>query len=181
MKFGFWCQEGMIQKMVALEISQRMDRLTMRVVTVYADNSPKEMDATWLQQIFNQHEFVADATYIRISDTSCPAFRISDIPDLYLAAAVSDAVWKGNQTCGTKYSIKCTGSAFEVALPSVPCNPCTGESVNVTIVEHCPQQTYCNVAHDILGSVTFILSEAAYIKISSLSVPNITIEYERLY
>lgn len=61
MKFGLWCQEGMIQKMVALEINQRMDRLRMRVVTVYADNSPKEMDATWLQQIFNQHEFVADA------------------------------------------------------------------------------------------------------------------------
>lgn len=74
-----------------------------------------------------------------------------------------------------KDSIKCTGSAFE-ALPS---NPCTGESVNVTIVDHCLEQTYCNVEHDILGGVTFVLSEAAYIKISSLSVPNITIEYER--
>ncbi|WRX34317.1 RlpA-like protein [Theobroma cacao] len=49
-----------------------------------------------------------------------------------MIAAAGDALWNNGAVCGKTFTVTCTG-----ARNAVP-HPCTGKSVTVKIVDHCP-------------------------------------------
>ncbi|KAL1819876.1 hypothetical protein ACET3Z_014745 [Daucus carota] len=49
-----------------------------------------------------------------------------------MVAAASDPLWDNGAICGKTFTVKCTGPANPVP------HPCTGESVTVKVVDHCP-------------------------------------------
>ncbi|XVF88059.1 hypothetical protein PTKIN_Ptkin19aG0018700 [Pterospermum kingtungense] len=49
-----------------------------------------------------------------------------------MIGAAGDALWNNGAVCGKKFTVTCTG-----ARNAVP-NPCTGKSVTIMIVDHCP-------------------------------------------
>nr|XP_017245634.1 PREDICTED: putative EG45-like domain containing protein 1 [Daucus carota subsp. sativus] len=49
-----------------------------------------------------------------------------------MIAAASDPLWDNGAICGKTFTVKCTGPANPVP------HPCTGESVTVKVVDHCP-------------------------------------------
>ncbi|GMJ14692.1 hypothetical protein like AT4G30380 [Hibiscus trionum] len=61
-----------------------------------------------------------------------PSACYGDKPQGNMVAAASDVLWNNGAVCGKKYTIKCTGARNAVPFP------CTGKSVTVKIVDHCP-------------------------------------------
>ncbi|KAL3532920.1 hypothetical protein ACH5RR_006441 [Cinchona calisaya] len=49
-----------------------------------------------------------------------------------MIAAASDPLWNGGAICGKMFNVTCTGPTNPVP------HPCTGNSVVVKIVDHCP-------------------------------------------
>ncbi|XP_074369579.1 putative EG45-like domain containing protein 1 isoform X2 [Apium graveolens] len=49
-----------------------------------------------------------------------------------MIAAASDPLWNNGAICGKTFTVTCTGPANPVP------HPCTGKSVTVKIVDHCP-------------------------------------------
>ena len=49
-----------------------------------------------------------------------------------MIGAAGDALWNNSAVCGKNFVVTCTG-----ARNAVP-HPCTGKSVTVMIVDHCP-------------------------------------------
>ncbi|KAL9819360.1 putative rlpA-like protein, double-psi beta-barrel [Arabidopsis thaliana] len=49
-----------------------------------------------------------------------------------MIAAASDTLWDNGRVCGKMFTVKCSGPRN--AVP----HPCTGKSVKVKIVDHCP-------------------------------------------
>ncbi|CAL5399486.1 unnamed protein product [Camellia sinensis] len=78
-----------------------------------------------------------------------------------MIAAASDAIW-GKAVCGRKYKVTCTGPTNQ----GVP-RPCTGKSVEVTIVDYCPPG--CQGTID--------LSQAAFAMIADRNAGKVKIEY----
>ncbi|KAL0013401.1 hypothetical protein SO802_000470 [Lithocarpus litseifolius] len=80
-----------------------------------------------------------------------------------MIAAASDAFWNGGATCGKYYTVRCTGD--HTGVP----HPCTGASVTVKIVDHCPG---CSSQLD--------LSREAFAKIANPVAGIIDIEYNHV-
>ncbi|CAL5402133.1 unnamed protein product [Camellia sinensis] len=78
-----------------------------------------------------------------------------------MIAAASDAIG-GKAACGRKYKVTCTGPTNQ----GVP-RPCTGKSVEVTIVDYCPPG--CQGTID--------LSQAAFAMIADRNAGKVKIEY----
>ncbi|KAA8535462.1 hypothetical protein F0562_030465 [Nyssa sinensis] len=53
-------------------------------------------------------------------------------PNGVMIAAASDPLWNKGAICGKMYKVTCTGPTNHVP------HPCTGKSVTVKIVDHCP-------------------------------------------
>ncbi|KAL4654518.1 hypothetical protein ACB092_01G385400 [Castanea dentata] len=79
-----------------------------------------------------------------------------------MIAAASDAFWNGGAACGKFFTVRCTGD--HTGVP----HPCTGASVTVKIVDHCPG---C--------SSQFDLSREAFAKIANPVAGIIDIEYNQ--
>lgn len=71
------------------------------------------------QYIINWISFAASACY-------------GNTPEGTMIAAASDPLWNGGKICGTYFKVTCTGPTNPVP------HPCTGRSVTVKIVDHCP-------------------------------------------
>ncbi|KAF8040095.1 hypothetical protein BT93_B2348 [Corymbia citriodora subsp. variegata] len=79
-------------------------------------------------------------------------------PQGVMIAAASDVFWAGGAACGRTYKVTCTGAAN----PGIQ-NPCTGRSVVVKIVDHCPsgctgtidlsQEAFATIANPVAGIV----------------------------
>ncbi|ESR64891.1 hypothetical protein CICLE_v10010346mg [Citrus x clementina] len=73
-----------------------------------------------------------------------------------MIAAAGDALWDNGAVCGKMFNVKCTG-----ARNAVP-HPCTGESVTVKIVDHCPgcpstidlsREAFTQIANPVAGII----------------------------
>lgn len=85
----------------------------------------------------------------------CPGTFLNNIGSSVYSAFAGNAVWKGEQTCFTTYSIVCTGLSY-----------CTGGSITVTIIGNLIDSPF-----------TFALTEG-FDKIAGVPVA-ITIAYTR--
>ncbi|XP_047948866.1 putative EG45-like domain containing protein 1 [Salvia hispanica] len=73
-----------------------------------------------------------------------------------MIAAASDALWNNGAICGKVFTVTCTG-------PTNPYpHPCTGKSVTVKIVDHCPgcggtldlsKEAFATIADPVAGVV----------------------------
>lgn len=77
-----------------------------------------------------------------------------------MIAAAGDAIWNNGAACGKFFTVKCTGPRNPVP------HPCTGASVTVKIVDHCPG---CPSSLD--------LSKEAFTKIANPVAGVINIDY----
>ncbi|KAL7138012.1 hypothetical protein ABFS83_10G134100 [Erythranthe nasuta] len=91
------------------------------------------------------------ATYV---PSACYGSKDSGV---YIAGA-SDPLWANGGICGNLFNVTCTG----------PTNPCTGQGVVVTIVDHCPG---CGGTLD--------LSKEAFAAIANPVTGIIKIEYQK--
>ncbi|KAM7511700.1 hypothetical protein LguiB_010575 [Lonicera macranthoides] len=73
-----------------------------------------------------------------------------------LIAAASDPLWNKGAICGKNFTVKCTGPTNPVP------HPCTGKSVTVTIVDHCPgcggtldlsKEAFATIANPVAGVI----------------------------
>ncbi|KAJ4957614.1 hypothetical protein NE237_024725 [Protea cynaroides] len=81
-----------------------------------------------------------------------------------MIAAASDTFWNSGAACGTYYTVTCTGPTN----PGVA-QPCTGASVTVMIVDHCPS-----------GCAGIIdLSEEAFATIADMKAGKVNIDYNQ--
>ncbi|XP_058113166.1 EG45-like domain containing protein [Magnolia sinica] len=80
-----------------------------------------------------------------------------------LIAGATDVIYDNGAGCGTYYSVNCTGPADQFL------HPCTGKSVIVKIVDHCPAPG-CDE--------TLNLSQDAFSIIANLTASKIKIDYE---
>ncbi|XP_010432992.1 PREDICTED: putative EG45-like domain containing protein 1 [Camelina sativa] len=72
-------------------------------------------------------------------------------------AAASNQLWDNGRVCGKMFRVKCTG-----ARNAVP-HPCTGKSVTVRIVDHCPngcastidlsREAFAQIANPVTGII----------------------------
>ncbi|XP_052168409.1 EG45-like domain containing protein [Oryza glaberrima] len=82
-----------------------------------------------------------------------------------MIAAASDVFWNGGAACGKRYVVTCTGATNQ----GVP-RPCTGRSVTVKIVDHCPSG--CQGTID--------LSQEAFAIIANPDAGKIKIDYRQV-
>ncbi|KAK8499767.1 hypothetical protein V6N13_038837 [Hibiscus sabdariffa] len=61
-----------------------------------------------------------------------PSACFGSTPQGNMIAAASDSLWNNGAVCGKTFTVTCTGPRN--AVP----HPCTGKSVTVKIVDHCP-------------------------------------------
>ncbi|XP_050371821.1 putative EG45-like domain containing protein 1 [Argentina anserina] len=73
-----------------------------------------------------------------------------------MIAAAGDAIWNNGAACGKYVTVKCTGPRNPVP------HPCTGESVKVKIVDHCPgcpstldlsKEAFTKIANPVAGII----------------------------
>ncbi|KAG7540907.1 RlpA-like domain superfamily [Arabidopsis thaliana x Arabidopsis arenosa] len=74
-----------------------------------------------------------------------------------MIAAASDILWNNGRVCGKMFTVKCTGPRN--AVP----HPCTGKSVTVKIVDHCPsgcastldlsREAFAQIANPVAGII----------------------------
>ena len=95
------------------------------------------------------------------SASSCYGYQDNGV----MIAAASDALWGNKAACGRTYTVKCTGPTNQ----GVP-QPCTVQSVVVTIVDYCPQPG-CQGTID--------LSQEAFSIIADPNAAKINIEYSQ--
>ncbi|CAA7407588.1 unnamed protein product [Spirodela intermedia] len=81
-----------------------------------------------------------------------------------MIAAASDAIWDNRAACGRRYRVTCRGPTNQGVL-----QPCTGRSVDVTIVDYCPAG--CQGTID--------LSQEAFAAIANPDAGKILIDYTR--
>jgi hypothetical protein len=81
-----------------------------------------------------------------------------------MIAAASDVFWNGGAACGQQYVVTCTGPTNQ----GVP-QPCTGQSVTVKIVDHCPSGC----------AGTIDLSQEAFAIIANPDAGKVFIDYQQ--
>ncbi|CAF2147789.1 hypothetical protein BRARA_A00707 [Brassica rapa] len=64
--------------------------------------------------------------------TYTPSACYKDTPEGVMIAAASDTLWDNGRVCGKMFHVTCTGPRNPVP------HPCTGKTVTVKIVDHCP-------------------------------------------
>lgn len=73
-----------------------------------------------------------------------------------MIAAASDPLWANGAICGKVFNVTCTGPTNPVP------HPCTGKSVVVKIVDHCPgcggtldlsQEAFATIANTVAGII----------------------------
>lgn len=73
-----------------------------------------------------------------------------------MIAAASDSLWAGGSICGKYFKVTCTGPTNPVP------HPCTGKSVVVKIVDHCPscggtldlsREAFATIANPVAGII----------------------------
>ncbi|KAH0654821.1 hypothetical protein KY285_029703 [Solanum tuberosum] len=71
-------------------------------------------------------------------------------------AAASDSLWGGGKICGKTFNVTCTGPTNPVP------HPCTGKSIVVKIVDHCPgcggtldlsKEAFSTIANPVAGVI----------------------------
>ncbi|BAF25362.1 EG45-like domain containing protein [Oryza sativa Japonica Group] len=82
-----------------------------------------------------------------------------------MIAAASDVFWNGGAACGQQYVVTCTGPTNQ----GVP-QPCTGQSVTVKIVDHCPSGC----------AGTIDLSQEAFAIIANPDAGKVFIDYQQV-
>ncbi|KAH6818560.1 Barwin-related endoglucanase [Perilla frutescens var. frutescens] len=79
-----------------------------------------------------------------------------------MIAAASDPLWQNGGICGKVFNVTCTG-----ATNPVP-HPCTGKSVVVKIVDHCPgcggtldlsKEAFATIANPVAGIIKIDYSQ----------------------
>lgn len=78
-------------------------------------------------------------------------------PEGVMIAAASDKLWDNGRVCGKYFTVKCTGPRNPVP------HPCTGKSVRVKIVDHCPagcastidlsREAFAQIANPVAGII----------------------------
>lgn len=73
-----------------------------------------------------------------------------------MIAAASDPLWGGGSICGKYFKVICTGPTNPVP------HPCTGKSVVVKLVDHCPgcggtldlsKEAFATIANPVAGVI----------------------------
>lgn len=73
-----------------------------------------------------------------------------------MIAAAGDAIWNNGAACGKFVTVKCTGPRNPVP------HPCTGASITVKIVDHCPgcpstldlsKEAFTKIANPVAGII----------------------------
>ncbi|KAF7153399.1 hypothetical protein RHSIM_Rhsim01G0010500 [Rhododendron simsii] len=82
-----------------------------------------------------------------------------------MIGAASDTLWNGGAACGRMYSITCIGGTNQGVV-----HPCTGQSVTIKIVDHCPSPG-CQATID--------LSQESFAIIADVAAGKIVIEYNQ--
>ncbi|KAJ4792538.1 Expansin-related protein 2 [Rhynchospora pubera] len=86
-----------------------------------------------------------------------PSACYGNVNEGTMIAAASDALWNNGAVCGKKYTVKCTGPTN----PGIP-QPCTGKTVIVKIVDHCPgcqgtldlsKEAFSTIANPVAGII----------------------------
>ncbi|MBA0626864.1 hypothetical protein Gotri_006096 [Gossypium trilobum] len=89
-----------------------------------------------------------------------------------MIAAAGDALWNNGAVCGKIFTVTCTGPRNPVP------HPCTGKSVTVKIVDHCPgcpstidlsREAFALIANPVAGIINIDYNQYAYF--TSLSSP----------
>ncbi|CAN4084323.1 unnamed protein product [Withania somnifera] len=85
-----------------------------------------------------------------------PSACYGNKPQGTIIAAASDALWAGGKICGKTFNVTCTGPTN--AVP----HPCTGKSIVVKIVDHCPgcggtldlsKEAFSTIANPVAGVI----------------------------
>lgn len=83
-----------------------------------------------------------------------------------MIAAASDPLWANGAICGKVFNVTCTGPTNPVP------HPCTGKSVVVKIVDHCPgcggtldlsQEAFATIANTVAGIIKIDYNQYAII------------------
>ncbi|XP_004309960.1 PREDICTED: putative EG45-like domain containing protein 1-like [Fragaria vesca subsp. vesca] len=79
-----------------------------------------------------------------------------DTPEGVMIASAGDAIWNNGAACGKYFTVKCTGPRNPVP------HPCTGATVKVKIVDHCPgcpstldlsKEAFTKIANPVAGII----------------------------
>ncbi|CAN8245695.1 unnamed protein product [Cochlearia groenlandica] len=86
-----------------------------------------------------------------------PSACYKDTQEGVMIAAASDQLWDNGRVCGKYFTVKCTGPRNPVP------HPCTGKSVRVKIVDHCPggcpstldlsKEAFAQIANPVAGII----------------------------
>ncbi|PWA87839.1 barwin-related endoglucanase [Artemisia annua] len=109
------------------------------------------------------HAIDGQATFYTPPYTPSACFGNQDQGNMIVA--VNSGLYANGAACGTRYSVTCTGGT-NAGVPQ----PCTGNSVDVTIVDLCPG----------CASNQIDLSQEAFAVIANTDAGRINIEYNRI-
>ncbi|GMI99770.1 hypothetical protein like AT4G30380 [Hibiscus trionum] len=85
-----------------------------------------------------------------------PSACFGNTPEGTMIAAAGDALWNNGAVCGKMFTVTCTGPRNPVP------HPCTGKSVTVKIVDHCPgcpstidlsKEAFATIANPVAGII----------------------------
>ncbi|XP_059287773.1 putative EG45-like domain containing protein 1 [Lycium ferocissimum] len=85
-----------------------------------------------------------------------PSACYGSTPQGAIIAAASDPLWAGGKICGKTFNVTCTGPTNPVP------HPCTGRSIVVKIVDHCPscggtldlsKEAFSTIANPVAGVI----------------------------
>ncbi|KAM0013494.1 putative EG45-like domain containing protein, plant [Helianthus debilis subsp. tardiflorus] len=108
------------------------------------------------------HAIAGQATFYTPPYVPSSCFGFEDRGVMILAA--NSGLFNNRAACGTRYRVTCTGATNAVA------QPCTGRSVDVTVVDLCPGCAGNQVD----------LSQEAFAVIANTNAGKINIEYNRI-
>ncbi|KAK1388296.1 putative EG45-like domain containing protein 1 [Heracleum sosnowskyi] len=90
--------------------------------------------------------------YTKYVPSACYGSKDSGV----MIAAASDPLWNNGAICGKTFTVTCTGPTNPVP------HPCTGKSVTVKIVDHCPgcggtldlsKEAFATIANPVAGVI----------------------------
>nr|GEV85772.1 EG45-like domain containing protein [Tanacetum cinerariifolium] len=109
------------------------------------------------------HAIAGQATFYTPPYRPSACFGFEDRGNMILAA--NSGLYANGAACGTRYRVICTGRIGDGIL-----QPCTGNSVDVTVVDLCPG----------CASNQVDLSQEAFAVIANRDAGRINIEYNRI-
>ncbi|KAL7593673.1 hypothetical protein Lser_V15G33340 [Lactuca serriola] len=109
------------------------------------------------------HAIAGQATFYTPPYVPSSCFGFEDRGVMILAA--NSGLFANRAACGTRYRVTCTGRTNDGVL-----NPCTGRSVDVTVVDLCPGCAANQVD----------ISREAFAVIANTDAGRINIEYNRI-